>query len=179
MKTKKYIRNTVISAMLFSLALVLPFFTGQIPKIGNMLLPMHLPIMFCGIFCGPWYGLAIGAAAPLVRSLFFGLPVFYPSAIAMALECATYGFFIGLLYRAFAKVGDFSALLALICSMLIGRAVWGCAMLTLLGLSSRTFTAAAFLSGAFVTALPGIIIQIVLIPVLTPVFKRLSEKKGK
>jgi predicted membrane protein len=159
--------------------MVLPFLTGQIPRIGKMLLPMHLPIMFCGIFCGPWYGLAVGAAAPLIRSLLFGLPVFYPSAIAMALECATYGFFMGLLYRVFGKVGNFSTLLALICSMLIGRAVWGCAMLAFLGLSSKTFTVAAFVSGAFVTAFPGILIQIVLVPVLTPVFERMFNKKEK
>lgn len=176
MKIKKYIYNVVLSAMFFSLAMVLPFFTGQIPKIGNMLLPMHVPVMLCGILCGPVYGLAVGAISPIMRSLMLGMPVFYPSALAMAIECSTYGFFIGLFFKMFKKKNCKSVVMSLVCSMLIGRAVWGCAMLILLGAKGRLFTFTAFLSGAFVTAVPGIIMQLVLIPPLVTTLYKVGSR---
>ena len=45
---KNHIQNLVLAAMLTAVGIVLPFFTGQIPQIGNMLLPMHLPVLVCG-----------------------------------------------------------------------------------------------------------------------------------
>lgn len=56
------LRKLVISAMFLAVGLVLPFLTGQIKQIGNMMLPM---------------------------------PQLYPTAIAMPVELATYGFVIG------------------------------------------------------------------------------------
>ena len=52
---RKPIQNLVLSAMLLAVGIVLPFFTGQIPKVGSMLLPMHLPVLVCGLVCGWQY----------------------------------------------------------------------------------------------------------------------------
>ena len=57
---QKSLRRMILAAMFLALALVLPFFTGQIPQIGNALCPMHIPVLLCGFFCGPWYALAVG-----------------------------------------------------------------------------------------------------------------------
>lgn len=89
----------VLSAMFVTLGMILPFLTGQIKQIGNMLLPMHLPIMLCGLICGPWYGLAAGFLTPLLRSAVFGMPHMFPSATAMAFELGAYGSVIGFLYN--------------------------------------------------------------------------------
>ena len=98
MKQKRNaVYTLVLSALFLALALVLPFLTGQIPQIGNMLLPMHLPVLLCGLICGWQYGGVVGFAAPLLRSALFGMPPMI-TAIAMAFELAAYGIIVGALY---------------------------------------------------------------------------------
>ena len=101
MKTKNAspMRQLVLAALFLALAFVLPLLTGQVPKVGNMLCPMHFPVLLCGfVLGGPW-GLAVGFAAPLLRSVLFGMPPMFPVAISMAFELATYGLVSGLLWR--------------------------------------------------------------------------------
>lgn len=81
--------------MFVAIGVVLPFFTGQIPQIGNMLLPMHIPVLLCGLICGWQYGGMVGFILPLLRTMLFGMPVLYPTGIAMAFELAAYGLVIG------------------------------------------------------------------------------------
>ena len=64
---KQHIRALVLAAMFLALGIVLPFFTGQIPQIGSMLLPMHLPVLVCGLICGWQYGTVVGFVLPLMR----------------------------------------------------------------------------------------------------------------
>lgn len=158
------LKKSAFSAMFLAIGMVLPFLTGQIPTIGSMLLPMHLPILLCGLICGPSYGLAVGAVLPLLRSVCFGMPPMYPTAIAMAFELATYGFVIGLLFSTARWQCVRSLYRCLIVSMLSGRAVWGVVQCCLLGLGENGFTWVAFVSGAFLGAIPGIILQLILIP---------------
>lgn len=158
--------NLVLSAMFLALGLVLPFLTGQIKEIGNMLLPMHIPVMLCGLVCGPQYGLLVGAITPILRSSLFGMPVMFPSAISMAFELATYGFVIGYLFS-HAKWKCIKSLYrCLLTAMVCGRVVWGIVQCLLLGLGDNGFTFSMFLSGAFLKAVPGIILQLVLIPAI-------------
>ena len=174
------IRKLTYAALFLALAIVLPFLTGQIPEIGSMLCPMHIPVLLCGFLCGwPW-GLAVGFIAPLLRSVLFGAPPMFPGAVAMAFELAVYGAIAGLLYRLLPKK-KWSIYASLIIAMIAGRVVWGIVRLILAGLSGKDFTWAAFLAGAFTNAVPGIILQIVLIPVLVMVLERagLSLNKQK
>lgn len=159
MNTKKL----VYSAACLALAMVLPLLTGQIQSIGNMLCPMHIPVLLCGFLCGwPW-GLAVGCIAPLLRFSLFGMPPIYPIGLAMAFELAAYGAVCGALYCKLPhSLGGLYA--ALIAAMVTGRVVWGAVQLILAGLSDSTFPFSAFLSGAVTTAIPGILLQLVLIP---------------
>ena len=95
------INQLVYASLFLALALVLPFLTGQIPQIGAMLTPMHFPVLLCGFLCGWQWGIAVGFAPPLLRSVLFGMPVMYPMAVCMALELATYAAVAGMLYRVF------------------------------------------------------------------------------
>ena len=82
--TSARVLRLTYSALYLAIALVLPFLTGQIPQIGSMLCPMHIPALLCGFVCGwPW-GLAVGFIAPLLRSALFGMPTMFPAAVAMA-----------------------------------------------------------------------------------------------
>ena len=146
-------RKLTLSALFLALGLVLPLITGQIPQIGKMLLPMHIPVLLCGMVCGWPYGLAVGAVMPLLRGLLFGMPVLYPTGIGMAFELAAYGAVIGLLYAKLNKRGVAGVYMALVSAMLAGRAVWGVAQTVLLGLGGNGFTMQMFIAGAFATAL--------------------------
>ena len=154
-------RRLVLAGLMLALALVLPFLTGQLPQIGNMLCPMHLPVLLCGFLLGwPW-GLAVGVTAPLL----------YPVALAMCLELGCYGLVTGLLYPRVrhTAAGDYAVLAA---AMVSGRLVWGAARFVMAGLSGTAFPLQAFLSGAIFTALPGILLQLVLIPLILAGLRR-------
>jgi len=162
---RKATKKMILSALFIALGLVLPFLTGQVPQIGSMLLPMHIPILLCGFVCGAPFGLAAGFITPLLRSLIFGMPPMMPHAVAMAFELAAYGFVSGFLYRLFQKRKIF-VYASLIISMICGRIVWGIVSYFLYGLGGTAFTWQIFAAEAFINAIPGIILQIVIIPLI-------------
>lgn len=164
MQTHEKTYKLVLTALFLALCLVLPIITGGIPTIGNMLLPMHIPVLLCGLLCGWQYGLVIGFVAPLLRSVLFGMPPMYPVAIAMAFELAAYGLIIGLVYALLHRGGLGALYGSLVAAMIGGRLVWGLAEVVLLGMAGNAFTLQAFLSGALLTAVPGIVLQLVFIP---------------
>ena len=165
------IRKLTYSALFLALCLVLPFLTGQIPNIGSMLSPMHIPVLLCGMVCGwPW-GLLVGFIAPIMRSLLFGMPPMFPTAISMAFELAAYGAISGILYKVLPKKPAYTYV-SLIVAMIGGRVVWGLARYIIAGLQSTTFTFEAFVAGAITGGIPGIILHIVIIPPLVMLLKR-------
>ncbi len=177
MNKKTIIEKLCLSGMFLALCVVLPFFTGQIPDIGKMLSPMHIPVFLCGFFCGPVYGATIGFIAPLLRFLIFTTPVIFPGGISMAFELASYGAVVGALYRSFPPKAGFTYL-ALVCAMLAGRVVWGSMRFILAGLSESSFSFSMFLSGAFLNALPGIIVHIAIIPVIVVSVRALERRRN-
>lgn len=150
--------------MFLAIGTVLPFFTGQIPQVGRMLLPMHIPVLLCGLVCGWKYGLAVGFILPLMRSLMFIMPPLYPDAVSMAFELATYGFIAGFLYENARWHCIKSLYRCMAIAMIGGRIVWGIARVLLLGFGENGFTFGAFIAGAFINAIPGIIVQLTIIP---------------
>ena len=166
--------NVVLAALFLALAFVLPMVTGHLPQVGNMLCPMHFPILLCGFVAGRAVGLAVGFAAPLLRSVLFGMPPMFPIAISMAFELAAYGTVSGWLYRRVKHTLPMTYA-TLAAAMVAGRLVWGAVRFVLAGLSGSSFPFSAFLSGALFTAVPGIIAQLVLIP---PHHYRSAESKA-
>ncbi len=171
MKKQNQLINLALAAMFLALAFVLPFLTGQIQQIGNMLCPMHIPVILCGFVCGGPWGLAVGFTAPILRSLTLGMPQLYPAAFAMSFELAVYGLMSGVLYRVFPKKKGY-IYCSLIISMIIGRLVWGAVQFACMGLDASKFGFAAFWAGAVANAVPGIILQLVLIPVVVMLLEK-------
>ena len=163
-KTQRPVQTLATAAMLMAVGFVLPFFTGQIPQIGKMLCPLHLPVLLCGLLCGWKYGLVVGFVLPLLRSATLGMPPMFPAGIAMAFELAAYGFLAGFLYARSRWQCVVALYRCLILAMIGGRIVWAAAQVVLSGVSGQAFTWQMFLSGAFLTAIPGIILQLVFIP---------------
>jgi len=169
------LRKLVYSALFLAIGLVLPFVTGQIPQIGRMLSPMHIPVLLCGFLCGWQYGAAVGFVTPLLRSLLFGMPALYPSAVGMAFELAVYGLVSGWLYARFPKKNLAAVYITLVTALLAGRAVWGLVSFVLYGIIGSRFTFRMFLAGAFVNAVPGIILHLVVIP---PIVMALEKSRA-
>lgn len=170
-KNRANVLRLTISAICLALCMVLPFVTGQIPSIGSMLCPMHLPVLLCGFLCGPGYAAAVGAVAPLLRFALFGMPLLFPTGVAMCFELMTYGLVCGLAYRALPKRRA-SIYAALLMAMLAGRVVWGMASACLLAAGGGALTFAAFMTAAFVQAAPGIALQILVIPAIVLALRR-------
>ncbi len=167
-KRRESVSKMVQAGVLLALGLILPIFTGQIPKVGQMLLPMHIPILLCGFLCGPRYGLLVGIVCPLFRSTLFGVPPIFPTALAMAFELGTYGFVSGYLYSRSRWQCVLAAEKCLLAAMIAGRLVWGAVMFLLLHLMGQ---------------IPGIIIQLFLIPMVLYALNRAGlvpfRKAGK
>ena len=166
------VKKLAVTAMLFAVGMVLPFFMGQIPAIGKMLLPMHIPVLLCGFIVGWQYGALIGFLLPIVRGLVFGMPPLYPNAVAMAFEMAAYGFVSGYLYSHARWQCTKMLYISLVTAMLAGRIVWAFAEVILLGIGGNIFTWKMFAAGAFLNAIPGIIVQLTLIPLIMVALRR-------
>ena len=168
----KTTKKLTLSAMFIAVGMVLPLLTGQIQQIGSSFLPMHLPVILCGLICGWQYGALIGFILPFLRSVTFGMPPLFPTAIAMAFELATYGLVIGLIYGRSHRQCVISLYRSLIAAMLAGRIVWGIVQIVLLGLIGKSFTWQMFIAGALLNAVPGIVVQLTLIPTIMVALNR-------
>lgn len=165
MKQDTNTQKLTMSAMFLTIAFLLPFMTAHVPQIGSMLCPMHIPVLLCGFFCGAPWGVAVGCVAPLLRSVILGMPAIFPNALCMAFELATYGFVAGWLYHKLPKKKGY-VYVSLLVAMIIGRLVWGVVMFGCVGFDVSKFGISSFLAGALFNAVPGIILQVIIIPVL-------------
>lgn len=165
------IKKLTLSAMFLAIGLVLPFLTGQIQGIGSMLLPMHIPVLLCGLICGWQFGGIVGFILPLLRFVLFSMPPM-PNCISMAFELATYGLVIGLLHRTFKGNFLLSLYGSMLISMLAGRVVWGVVQAVILGMNGSGFTLQMFMAGALLNAIPGIVLQLILIPAIMAALHR-------
>lgn len=154
------LKRLTYSAVSLAAAMLLPFLTGGDMKLGNMLCLMHIPILLCGFICGPVWGCVVGFCAPLLRSLAFGKPQLMPIAASMAAELFGYALIAGALYRIFPKKMPY-IYLSLVLAMIGGRLLWAAAQCFLL---AGGFTFKLFWLNGFANALPGIALQLALIP---------------
>ncbi len=163
-------RRLVMAALCAALGVVLPQAFHAVPNAGSVLLPMHIPVLLCGLTCGWPYGLACGILAPALSHLLTGMP---PAAYlpAMLCELAAYGLLSGLLSQ-FIRTGHRRAdlYIQLAAAMLLGRVVYG--LMNALVFRAGAYSMQVFLTAAFVTALPGIIIQLVILPSLVVLLEK-------
>ncbi len=165
-------KHLTLSAMFLTIGMLLPFLFGQIPQIGTMLLPMHIPVFLCAFVCGPQYGAAVAVILPLLRSLLFSRPLLYPDAFAIALEMATYALVAGLLYRRSRWHCIRALYRSLLVAMVAGRVVRTVAQILLLGLRDMPFRFESFFGGVILAGLPGIVLQLTVIPTVMLLLQR-------
>ncbi len=149
------------TALCMALGLILPSFFHMVGA-GPTFLPMHIPVLLCGLLFGWQSGIVCGIFVPLVSSLLTGMPPLFPTGAAMIFELGTYGGLAGLLYRKL----SLNIYPALIFSMLGGRIASGVANAVFMGIAGKAYGLTAFITASFVTSLPGIVIQIIIIPII-------------
>ncbi len=168
------VKRLTVTAMLLTMGIVLPFFFGQIPQIGSMLLPMHIPVFLCAFICGVRYAVPMAAILPLLRSLMFMRPNFYPEAISIAAEMAIYALVAGAVYSSSKRKSTSTVYISLIAAMICGRIIRAAVQLSLLGLRDMPISFGSFFSAVIVSGIPGILLQLVLIPAIMLVLRRAS-----
>ena len=164
-KKKKTAKTSYFIMALICLAIsaFLPMLTDQVPRFGQGLRPMHIPVLIAGFACGPVIGFIVGLAAPMLSLLIHGAPALMQAGFAMSLELATYGLIAGLLYSQHPrKTGGIYV--SLITAMIVGRIVWGASMIALSSRDGLRFTYQMFMTYAFIDAMSAILFHIVLIP---------------
>lgn len=166
-KTKKL----TLTAMCLALGVILPQAFHMIPNVGNIFLPMHIPVLICGFICGPFYGLTVGIITPCLSHIIFSMP---PAMMLgqMIVELGVYGLCTGLLNQIITINNELlKYYLVLIISMVVGRITYG--ICNALLFKAGNYSLSIWLSAAFIKGLPGIIIQLVLIPTIVKTIKKL------
>jgi len=161
MKIRNSVKNMTLTAVCIALCVVLPIAFHSIPDAGSVFLPMHIPVLICGMICGWPYGFVCGLMGPLLSSALTGMP---PIAMlpAMMLECGVYGMVSGIMLKLVHTKSTYGDLyIALVVAMLAGRVMSGIAK-ALIFMPGMALS--AWITASFVTALPGILIQLVFLP---------------
>ena len=157
-------KQLVLTALFVALGVVLPQAFHAIPNAGSIFLPMHIPVLIAGFATGPVYGLICGILTPVLSHLIFSMPP-APVLPGMLCELAMYGLMTGLLNKVVKIENNLvKNYVVLIGAMLCGRITYG--ILNALIFRAGNYSMQAWISAALVTAIPGIIIQLVLIPIL-------------
>lgn len=163
----------VFAALCLSMGLVLPGFFHMMGGAGAVFLPMHIPALLCGFICGWRYGLLCGMLMPILSSVITSMLPLFPKAVAMSFELAAYGAAAGLTHS---RLGIYPSL---ILSMVAGRLLSGAANFFLLGCKGIPYGWEAFLSSSFIVAIPGIILQLLLIPALVKIIEKVAVVREK
>ncbi len=156
-------KRIVLSAACVALCVVLPIVFHTFPNGGSIFLPMHIPVLLCGILCSWPYGLICGLLGPALSSLLTGSPpaAYLPS---MMIECAVYGCISGIMLQLVRTKKTYVDLyIALVTAMVAGRFVAGVAKSLILAPGTPML---AWVTTSLIQGLPGIAIQLVLLPVL-------------
>ncbi|RGC52794.1 MULTISPECIES: ECF transporter S component [Erysipelotrichaceae] len=170
----KNIRNMVFCALCIAIGLILPMALHVIPNAGSIFLPMHIPVLLCGLLCGSYYGLLCGLLVPVLSSVLTGMPP-APILPGMICELAMYGFMTGWMSKKVHLKNELtSTYVQLIIAMISGRLFYG--ILNGLIFAAGKYSLQVFISAAFVTALPGIVIQLVFLPSIVVLLRKVNNK---
>lgn len=162
MNSKLTTKELVSGGLLLAIGILLPMIFHSFGMMGPVFLPMHIPVLIGGLILSPYLALVLGIATPIISGVLTGMPPMFPMAVIMAFELGAYGIIASLATRKF----KLSSIPSLIISMIGGRIVAGLTVAALVQLFGIKMNPIAFVKGAVITGLPGIIIQIIIIPSL-------------
>ena len=174
-------RDLTITAMFTAIGILIPYIFHSIQLSGQIFLPMHIPVILCAMLCGPFLGSICAIFVVILSSFITGMPPLYPVATIMVFELVAYALVAGIIFKLLEKKANiiFASYISLTIAMVVGRIVLGLASVVFIGLLGNGYTLKAFITAAFVTALPGIIIQLILILFFIFFIKKLIKNYKK
>ena len=165
------VKKATITALCIALCAVLPLAFHAL-GLGSAFSPMHIPVLLCGLVCGPVYGAFCGLAGPVISCLTTSMP----SAVQLIYflpELAAYGLLSGLLYRLIhTNRGLLDLYLALVPAMVLGRVIGGAAQALFYLASAREWSVGVWAGAYFARSLPGIVLHLIAVPALVTVLER-------
>lgn len=161
MTNKFTTKKLILNAVFIALGVLLPIAFHSFNMGGKIFLPMHIPTLIGGLVLGPISGLLIGIFSPIISSALTGMPPVFPMLPIMIFELATYGLVAGYLRRE-KNMGIFPSLLI---AMLAGRLIAAVVALVLGQFGFKEGPVAYFIN-AITTGIPGIIIQLIFVPLI-------------
>lgn len=179
---RKQTLKLTFAAMFLAISVLVPSIFHMLAVPGNIFLPMHIPVLLCGFWLGWQYGFAVGLAAPILNSLITSMPVAAKVPFMMA-ELAVYGLAAGLFYITLKFNGKrkngfcWGIFPALVFSLLAGRAVYALALTVGTYLLHIKCGTAVAVIDATITGIPGIVIQLILVPLLVTLLERMPVTK--
>lgn len=177
----KNTKKLVIGGLLIAVNILLPYLLHFIPNGGKLFLPMHLGVMIAGLLLGPVYGTVIGVVSPLLGFLFTNMPPM-PMAVYMMFELAAYGACAGVFLALFRRTGlpeTAGLYLSLIGSMIVGRLVYAGVLLFSGMLAFEKAPAVITVFTSFLSGIPGVIVQLILVPLIVTVLNKQTKPAAK
>lgn len=165
------IKDLVWAGLFLAFGILIPYIFHVTGLSGQIFLPMHIPVLLCGLVLGWKYGVFVGMLSPIINSAILGMPPMFPVGICMMFELATYGLVTGILY----KINKCNIFISIISAMFLGRLVSGIMNYIFLTLGGNGFVLGAFITGTFVKGVWGILIQLILIPVIVKALEHVEK----
>ena len=172
------VKQITISASMLALAIVFAMFFHLTGIDAMAFSPLHIPVFVCGLLCGAYYGGAVGFLVPFLALLLTGKPVLFPPfAQAMALEMAVYGAVCGIMARNRKRPKALNIYITVILAQILGRICGGALFAALPRPPMMAYSFDVFMAMYFTGTLPGIILQLALIPPLVLAIEKATKKE--
>lgn len=154
-------KKIVLSGLFIAFGIIFPMIFHTVNLAGPIFLPMHIPVLVAGFLLGPICGAIVGILTPILSGFMTGMPPIIPVMPIMAFELCAYGLITGFLFKKTNQI-----YISLVGAMIGGR------LFALLGAYIVSITIAPqvspmmFVFGSLAKAIPGMIIQLIFIPIL-------------
>jgi len=170
-------RDLSLAGLFGALGVVLPMLF-HVVGLGRVFLPMHLPVVACGLVVAPPVGFAVGFVTPLISSIATGMPPLMPMALLMTLELGALGAGAGVARRIL-KLPNAAAV---VFAVIVGRTVGGLETIVLAPLLGLKPNIGAYLAASIITSWPGLLLQLAVAPAVAVAIDKLPSsiiKNGK
>jgi len=168
---RRYTSNELITAsFILALGVLFPLIFHIFGIAGPIFLPMHVPVFIAGVLLVPELAILVGVLSPFLSSLLTGMPLLFPIAIIMMFELGAYGWLTSKLIRSYHQKVITSLVIAMVC----GRALAALIAYLLVRLFQIELNPLLYIKGAIITGLPGILLQLILLPVLVRAIQKMT-----
>jgi len=166
-------RDIALGGLFGTLGVVLPMIFHMV-GLSHVFLPMHLPVLVCGLLVSPVTAFAVGVVTPIASAALTGMPPIVPTGVMMTLELGA----LGLMASCARRYLRLPIFVSVIVAMAAARLVTGLEMLGLAPLMGLKQSPMAYLAASVVSSWPGLALQLVVAPLAAASLGRISSYRA-